>query len=132
MSKDKVTYHVSKAINILFLYNAVGTSYGILLGVTALAFQKLIALYFPPFGLIEWYGFITIGVILFNIKPMVTKKYLDPDIEKQLVYIRKYIKEGKFTESEERAIWRKAINTIVSEYGQTTNNNENINNPTPE
>lgn len=132
MNKDKFTYHTSRAINVLFLYNSVGTSLGILIGVIATGVQKLIALYYPPFGLIEWYGFIALGVLLFNIKPMVTRKYLDPEIEKQLVYIRQIIKEGKFTESEERAIWRNAINSILSEYNHTANNNENLNNPTPE
>lgn len=131
MNKDKLTYHISRAINIMFLYNAVGTSYGILLGVIAMGFQKLIASYFPPFGLIEWYAFIALGVIFFNFKPMVTRKYLDPDIEKQLEYIRRIIKEGKFTESEERAIWRKVINSIMLENNLTANNIENLIYPTP-
>ena len=131
MSKDKITYQVSRAINSLFLYNWTGTCYGILLGITIMGFQKLIAEYFPPFGLIEWYAFIAFGVLFFNIKPMITKKYLDPNIEQHLVYIRKIIKEGKFTESEERTIWRKSINIILSEYNQTARNDESLNNPTP-
>lgn len=132
MEKDKITLVISRVINFLFLYNPLGTSYGVLVGVTVFAFQDLIASYFPPFGSIHWFGFITLGVLLFNIKPIVTKKYLDPDIEKQLVYIRQMIKEGKLTESEERAIWRKAINSIVSEFSHATNNNGNLNNPTPQ
>lgn len=132
MKKDKITLVMSRAINILFLYNALGTSYGVLLGVVILAFQDFIASYFPPFGLIDWYGFIALGVLLFNIKPMVTKKYLDPDIEKQLVYIRQMLKEGKLTRLEERAIWRNAINSIITEYNYTKNNDEHLNNPTPQ
>lgn len=130
MNKDKFTYFILRAIKILFLYNAVGTSFGIFVGVTVMGFQKLIASYFSPFGLIEWYAFITLGMIIFNIKPMVTKKFLDPEMEKQLVYIRQYIKDGKFTKAEERAIWRKAIDSVMVQFNQTTNNN--INNPTPE
>lgn len=132
MDKDKVTYHVSRAINILFLYNAVGTSFGILVGVTVMGVQTLIAQYFPPFGLIKWYFFITLGIIIFNIKPFITKKYLDPEIERLLAYIRQTIKEGNFTESEERRIWREVIELVMAEYNHVANNDENLNNPTPE
>lgn len=130
MNKDKLTYYISRAINFLLLYNPVGTSFGILLGTTVLGFQKIIASYFAPFGLIDWYAFITLGVLFGNIKPIITKKYLDPDTERQLVYIRQYIKEGKFTESEERAIWRKAINSIIEEYNHNTDSDNNLNKPT--
>lgn len=132
MGKDKLTYFVSKAINTIFLYNIVGTSRGVLLGVVLASIQDLIASYFPPVGLIRGYGFIAFGILIFNIKPFVKKKYLDPNIEKQLAYIRQVIKEGKFTESEERALWRKVINSILSEYNQTANNSDDLHNPTPE
>ena len=132
MEKDKITYYISRAINTLFLYNIEGTSFGVLLGVVIMAVQDLIATYFPPFGLIKGYGFIAFAILLFNIKPFVKKKYIDPNIEKQLAYIRQVIKEGKFTESEERALWRKAINSILSEYNQTADSSDNLHNPTPD
>lgn len=135
MKKDELTYQVSRAFNTLFLYNVLGTSRGVVLGFFLLGLQNLIAKYFPSFGLIEWYCFIMFGVILFNIEPMVKKKYIDPNIEKQLLYIRLMIKEGEFTEAEKRTIWRNAINSIILEYNQnidTTNNNADSHNPTPE
>lgn len=132
MRKDALTYHASRAINILFLYNPLGTTYGVLLGAFIYSLQDLIALYFPVFGLIKGYGFIVFGVLLFNIEPMVKKRYLDPDIERRLVYIRQLIKEGKFTKVEERAIWRNAVNSIITEYRKTINDNDDLHNPTPE
>lgn len=95
-------------------------------------FDFLIASYFPPIGLIKGYGFIAFGILIFNIKPFVKKKYFDPYIEKQLAYIRQVVKEGKFTESEERALWGNAINSILSEYNQTANSSDNLHNPTPD
>lgn len=135
MKKDVFTYQISRAFNILFLYNVLGTSYGVLLGFLLLSLQDLIASLFTPFGLIKWYGFIFFGVLLFNIKPIVKKKYIDPDIERQLAYIRQMIKEGKFSDTEKRGIWRNAINSIIFEYNQNANmthNNSNSHNPTPE
>jgi len=132
MVKDELTYQASKAINTLFLYNVLGTSYGVLLGILICSLQDLIASYFPFFSLIKWYGFIVFGVLLFNIKPMVKKEYLDPDIERMLVYIRQGIKEGKFTKAEERALWRNVANSIIREYSKTTNDNDDLHSPTPE
>lgn len=131
MWKEQLTYQASKAINTLFLYNVLGTSYGILLGVFLMSLQKVIATYFPIFGQIEWYGFMAFGVLLFNIKPIVKKEYLDPDIEKRLVYIRQIIKEGNFTKAEERTIWRNAVNSIIADCKKPTNDSDNLHNPTP-
>lgn len=131
MWKEQLTYQASRAINTLFLYNVLGTSYGILFGVFIISIQKVIAIYCPIFGLIEWYGFIAFGVLLFNIKPIVKKEYLDPDIEKQLVYIRQIIKEGNLTKAEERTIWRNAVNSIITDYKKPTNDSDNLHNPTP-
>lgn len=130
--KDQLTYHASRAINTLLLYNILGTSYGILVGVFILSIQKVIASFLPIFDLIEWYGFIAFGILLFNIKPIVKKEYLDPDIEKRLVYIRQIIKEGNLTKAEERAIWRNAVDSIIMDYRKPTNDSDNLHNPTPE
>lgn len=132
MGKDQLTYQLSRAINTLFLYNVLGTSYGVLLGVLIYSVQDLIALCFPVFGLIKWYGFIAFGVLLFNIKPIVKKKYIDPDIERKLVYIRQIIKTGNFTKAEERAMWRNVANSIIAEYSKTTNSKDDLHNTEPE
>lgn len=132
MKKDALTYHISRAINTLFLYNVLGTTYGILLGVLICSLQDLIASFFPAFGLIKKCGFIVFGALLFNIKPMVKKEYIDPDIERRLVYIRQLIKEGNLTKTEERAIWRNLINSIATEHGKTTKDNNDLHSPTPE
>ena len=137
MKRDELTYFVSRAMNTLFLFNVVGTSYGIVFGLLIMALQELIASLFPPFGLIKWYGFIAIGVLLFNFKPIVKQKYIDPSIERELVYIRQIIKEGNFGEKEKKAIWRNAIYKIIENYNGNDNigmteNNSDSHNPTPE
>ena len=131
---DKFTYYISRAINVLFLYNVLGTSYGVLVGLLLLSLQDVFASLYPPIGLIKGFGFVLFGILLFNIKFMIKRKYEDPNIEAKLKYIREMLKEGKFTEAEKRAIWRNAINSIVLEYNQntnTTNNNNNSHSPTP-
>lgn len=130
MKIDDITYHVSRAINTLFLYNVLGTSYGILLGILIISFQELITSVFPPFGMIKWYGFIVAGILLFNIKPIVSREFLDPDIERKLVYTRQILKEGNFTKAEQRAIWRDVIASVMTEYKQSINNNDNLHSPT--
>lgn len=130
--KDKLTYLISRAIKTLFLYNAVGTSFGILVGVTVMGLQPLIASYFQPFALIKWYAFITLGMVVFNIKPLVKKEFLDPEVERQLASIRQYIKAGNFSKSEERKMWRDVIESAITGFSQERNNDANINNPTPE
>lgn len=135
MKKDDLTYQVSRAINILFLYNVIGTSYGVLLGVLVLSFQELLASILPPFGLIKWYGFIVLGVLIFNIKPIIKKKYIDPNIEKQLIYVRQLIKEGKLSAKEKKEIYRKLIITVIEGYNEKiemTRDHSDSHNPTPE
>lgn len=132
---NKFTYYVSKAINGLFFYNFLGTSYGILVGVLLLSLQDVFALLYPPIGLIKEPGFLAFGIVVFNIKFMIKKKYEDPNIEVKLKYIREMIEEGNFSESEKRRIWRNAINTIILEYSQNadpTNNNADSHNPRSE
>lgn len=125
---DKLTQYFSRALNIMFLYNVLGTSYGVLLGIFLLSLQDVIASFWPIVGLIKGYGFLALGVLLFNIKPMVEKKYVDPNIERQLRYIREMIKEAKFTEQEKRAIWRNAIYSIVADNDEGTDVTSNTNN----
>lgn len=111
--KDTGTKILLQVINILFLYNVTGTSYGVLVGLIILGCQDLITTFFPIFGLIKWYGFIAIGILIFNIKPFVKKEYVDPKMEKQLRYVREVVKEGNFSDKEKRMIWRKTINSII-------------------
>ena len=122
--KDTVTKIFIKVLNILFLYNIVGTTFGCLVGFLALSFQEAFALYFPLIGKIKWYGFISLGVLLFNIPPLVKKRYMDPEIEKRLKYTREILKEGAFTDKEKKLHWRRLMNTILKEWSEDTANTE--------
>lgn len=125
--KDTITRLLLKVINILFLYNVIGTIYGCLFGLLLLSLQNVISLYLVQFKLIEWYGFIVFGVLIFNLKPLISKKYEDPRIEMRLKYIRELLKEGNFSESEKRRIWRETINEVSKELSMESKDN-NINN----
>lgn len=111
--KDTITRILLKILNILFLYNVLGTCYGCLLGLTLLSLQEVLAEYIPIIALVKWYGFITFGVLIFNIKLMVKKEYEDPRIEMQLKYLREILKEGNLSDKEKRTYWREAINCIL-------------------
>lgn len=115
MDMDKVTYYIKRTLNILFLYNVLGTSYGVLVGLLLLSLQDFLASFYQPIGLIKGFGFLVFGVLLFNIKYLIKKKYEDPYIEAKLKYIREIIKSGHFSEQEKRLIWRKAINSLILE-----------------
>lgn len=121
---ESIVEILSKVLNILFLYNVTGTSFGVLLGLLLLSIQDVVSIYCPIFGLIRWYGFIVFGVIIFNLKIIFIKKYEDPAIEKKLKYIREVLKESNLTKTEERMLWRKAVEFILEE----TNNNVETNN----
>lgn len=121
---ESIVEILSKVLNILFLYNVTGTSFGVLLGLLLLSIQDVVSIYCPIFGLIRWYGFIVFGVIIFNLKIIFIKKYEDPVIEKKLKYIREVLKESNLTKTEERMLWRKAVEFILEE----TNNNVETNN----
>lgn len=115
MDMDKVTYYIKRTLNVLFLYNVLGTSYGVLVGLLLLSLQDFLASFYQPIGLIKGFGFLVFGVLLFNIKYLIKKKYEDPYIEAKLKYIREMIKSGHFSEQEKRLIWRKAINSLILE-----------------
>ena len=133
---DNSTKYLSRAINILFLYNVIGTSCGLLVGIFLLSMQDVLSLLFPFIALIKGYGFIAFGVLLFNIKPLVKGKYTDPKIEIKLKYIREMLSEGNFSDSEQRKIWRDAITSISKELIDDTyksgNNNDLDQNISPE
>ena len=122
---DPLSKVFSKIINILFLYNVTGTSYGVLIGLLLLSLQDIISIYIPVFSLIKWYGFIILGILIFNIKPLTSNKYEDPKIEMQLKYIREMIKEGNFTAKEKKQIWENVINSTIIEFSNTTSDTEN-------
>lgn len=103
---DNITKYLARVIDTLFLYNFKGTCSGILFGIFLLSVQDLLALFFPIIGLIKWYGFISFGVLLFNIKPLIKGKYVDPKIEIQLKYVREILNEGNFSNAEKKKIFR--------------------------
>jgi len=120
--KNTVTKILLKTINILFLYNVLGTSYGCLFGLLLLSLQNVFALYIPLFGMIKWYGFIAFGVLTFNIPPIIKKKYTDPKIETRLKYTREILEEGNFGEKEKRIIWRDTIISVSRELSEEATN----------
>lgn len=113
MDMDKVTYYMKRTLNVLFLYNVLGTSYGVLVGLLLLSLQDYFASFYQPISLIKGYGFLVFGILLFNIKYLIKKKYEDPYIEAKLKYIREMIKSGHFSEQEKRQIWRNSINSLI-------------------
>ena len=116
--------YILRGLNILFLYNVNGTSYGILVGLLLLSLQDAIGTIFPFFLSIKWYGFIVFGVIIFNIKPFIRNKYVDPTIETKLKYVREIAKEGNFSDKETKMVYRKLINNLLEEkYGRTNDDN---------
>lgn len=125
MDMDKVTYYIKRTLNVLFLYNVLGTSYGVLVGLLLLSLQDFLASFYQPIGLIKGFGFLVFGVLLFNIKYLIRKKYEDPYIEAKLKYIREMIKSGHFSEQEKRLIWRKAINSLILEADGNIENESN-------
>lgn len=112
--KDIITRIFLKILTILFIYNVQGTCFGCCLGLMLLSLQSVLAVYIPIIALVKWYGFITFGVLIFNIKPIVKNKYEDPVIETQLKYVREIMKEGNLSDKEKRAYWRKTIDNILS------------------
>lgn len=112
---NKITKILLNTLNILFLYNVLGTAYGCLFGLLLLSLQDVAAVYLPVIGLIRWYGFIVFGVLTFNIRPMVKQKYIDPRIEQKLKYVREILNEGNFSEKEKKQHWRKLILEILNE-----------------
>ncbi|RKI74797.1 hypothetical protein [uncultured Clostridium sp.] len=112
--KDTITRMLLKIVNILFLYNVLGTCYGCLFGLILLSLKAALATYIPIVALVEWYGFISFGILMFNIKPMVKKKYEDPKIEMQLKYLREILKEANLSDKEKRVYWRETINCILN------------------
>ncbi len=119
--EDKISKMLSKILNILFLYNIVGTTYGGLVGIFLLSIQDVIAIYIPFVGLIKWYGFIVFGVLVFNIKPLVKRKYEDPKMEMSLKYMREAIAQGNFSEKEIRQLWREYIVAMLKEISVQSN-----------
>lgn len=118
---DFVTRLLLKILNILFMYNILGTCYGCLLGIFLLSLQDVLAVYISVIGSIKWYGFIAFGVLAFNITTMTIRKYEDPDIEKRLKYIKEIIKESNFSEQEKRTIWRETVSSIIKDFSGNTN-----------
>lgn len=126
---DNLTKYLAQVINILFLYNVIGTCYGVLCGIVLLSVKDLIILLLPSIGLIKWYGFIAFGVLAFNIKPLVKKKYVDPKIEMQLKYVREMIAEANFSNAEKKQIWRDTIKSISKDFSNNShvsNNQDDI------
>lgn len=117
MSLDKITYYFTKAFRFFFLYNIVGTSYGVVFGFFLLSLQKMFASFIPIIGLIDWYGFPIFGALLFNIGIIGKQKYEDPMIEKRLKYTRQIIQEANLSDKEKRQLWRDIINSISKELG---------------
>lgn len=113
--KDTISKLIFRCLNVLFLYNVLGTSYGCLAGILLKSLQPVIAIYIPSFGLIKWYGFIAFGILLFNFKPIVQKEYMHPKIEIELKYIRDMLKESNLSASEKRLIWRETITKVSNE-----------------
>ena len=120
--KDTITRILLKVLTILFIYNVQGTCYGCLFGLTLLSMKSVLAEFFPIIALIKWYGFITFGVLGFNIIPIIKKKYEDPVIETQLKYIREIMKESNLSDKEKRACWRKVIENILKTSSENMNN----------
>ena len=116
--------HILRGINILFLYNVTGTSYGVLVGLLLLSIQETIGTFLPVFNSIKWYGFIVFGILIFNIKPLIKHKYEDPSIETKMKYAREICKEANFSEKEVKMVYRKLINSILEE-SYVKNNNDN-------
>lgn len=119
--KNTTTALLLKTLNILFLYNVTGTAIGSLVGFFLLSLQQVIEMYIPFFGLIKWYGFVIFGILIFNVKPMVKKEYVDPRIETKLRYVREILEEADFSEKEKRAIWKKVIESVSNELSESTN-----------
>lgn len=129
--KDIVSRIVLQAINTLFLYNIQGTSYGVLLGVFLLSLQDVFSIYILLVGSVKWYGFIAFGILLFNIKPMINKTYINPMIEMQLKYVREMLNESNLSDREKKLIWRDTIKSISNELSKGvnyTNINSDLNN----
>lgn len=112
---EVLTELLMQVINILFLYNITGTTFGILLGLFIISIQQVVIIYFPIIGHFPWYGSMSFCIMLFNKQYLFTKKYEDPMIEKRLKYVREVIKESNFSKAEERMIWRKTIEIILEE-----------------
>lgn len=124
MKDDAFTKIFLRVLNILFLYNVVGTTFGVLVGLLLSSLKEVFALYIYQIGMIKEYGFVIFGVLLFNIPAFVKKKYLDPEIEKRLKYTREILKEGPFTEKEKKMYWREVMNTVIKEWSEDTVNTE--------
>ena len=56
--KDTITRMLLKIVNILFLYNVLGTCYGCLFGLILLSLKEALATYIYIVALVGWYGFI--------------------------------------------------------------------------
>lgn len=128
--KDTATKIILQAINVLFLYNVQGTSYGILLGLFFLSLQDAFSIYASLIGSIKWYGFIVFGVLLFNIKPLISKTYINPKIEMHLKYVRETLNESNLSDKEKKLIWKETIQSISTELSKGINITESANNST--
>lgn len=92
MNDDELSELARKAINILFVSNARGTSIGILIGVVL---DGLIGLFSPILKAIEWlsissikiWHLIGLGVVCMNLPSYLMRKKIDPSIENAITFI---------------------------------------------
>lgn len=120
---DTLSKTLSNALNFLFLHNPKYTSFGIVFGVFLYGIRGFFVLNIPSIDKIEWYAFIALGVMLFNI-PNISKKYnMNPSIETHIAYLQKIQKEGNFSEKEKRQQWRDLITTLTNNVHQNDSDN---------
>lgn len=118
--RNSITRILLYVLNVLFIYDVLGTCYDCLLGLLLLSLQSALATYIEVIGLIKWYGFIVFGVLIFNIKLIVKQEYIDLRAEVRLKYTREVLKEKCWTEMEKRALWRSTIREILDDLFKNT------------
>ena len=114
MSKldEKFTLYIKKATDILFVMNPIGTSMGILGGITLYGFLSLLSSFyevFKKFILIgEWY-YVVFGIFTFNIRQFYRKDKVPLELIEKIKFIDEQEKTNKITKGNAKMYRNKII-----------------------
>lgn len=108
---DPFTAFIKKAIDILFIQNPIGTSFGVFLGMLINTLTKLFKPLLKTISLLDFnhikeFEWVIIGVVIVNFPTLFTRPKFDQGIEGAFIFIREAKKSGKLSDTEIRQMYR--------------------------
>ncbi|MDA2141265.1 hypothetical protein PDN64_24595 [Bacillus cereus group sp. Bc256] len=117
---DKITSYLYKYIDILLLKQPERTAYGIVLGVVLIGVKNVVAEFTTGNIKSAIHNFNTIsvfclGIILVRLDILFKREPLNKDVMIKLNTLKAIIKEGNFTQKQQRELYRNFIQNISSD-----------------